>query len=59
MPVSLYPPESVAESLSTDVPTTPPAVSLALVVIVGLALTVVNDSFTPLSIAPLFRPSPL
>ena len=49
----------MAESLSTDVPTTPPAVSLALVVIDGLALTVVNDSLTPLSIAPLLRPSPL
>ena len=38
---------------------TPPAVSLALVAIDGLAATVVNDSFVPLSTAPLFRLSPL
>ena len=59
VPVGLSPPFTVTESLNTAVPTTPPAETLAVVLIEGLASTVVSDSFLPSSTAPLFSVSPV
>src|SRR5437762_1356624 len=47
----------LAESLKTALPTTLPT-WLALVLIDGLALMMLADSFSPLSMAPLYRTCP-
>ena len=49
VPVGLKPPVTVAESLSTDVPTTPSAVLLAEVLTAGLAL-VGGKAASPLAV---------
>jgi hypothetical protein len=59
VPLSLYPPERTAESCGIALPTTLPAQKLAVVMIVGLDLTVITPSLAPSSSAAPLLISPL